>query len=312
MALQPRELQCIDLACAYLGEIYNGTWRMTRDLDDENPSVASPEVEVTNDAATAAIEVKGLTVSELERYNTYRPSLERYLAPPCPGHFLLLPCSFFTLPQEKPMMQRLRKEVARIAPTLPPNGSGTVLIPRDGYVVRERPNSPGAIHCLHDYSDDLYAVAPRLDGGYFLIDGDSDWAHNFVTDAGLSAWHDSIVAACKTPTIEGRFEWNEEWELQRLDDGDDDEPHFEMLVVSDVFTGDSVETAVWAMLEKGKAKFHRRWADHHVLVFDSQVPMVNVNRLAAIAAEFDADDLGALEMILLVDGEELTQLWPRP
>ena len=209
------------------------------------------------------------------------------------------------------MMQHLRKEVARVAPTLVPQGSGAVLIPRDGYVVLERPGSPGSIHCLHDYSDDLYPVASRLDGGYFLIDQGSDWAHNFITNEGRTTWHDSIVAACQTPTIEGRFEWNEEWELQRLDDGDDDEPFFEMLVVSDVFTGDSVTAAVWTMLEKGRAKFHQRWADHHVLVFDSQVPMVNAARLTSIAAEFDADDLGPLEMILLVDGEELAQIWPR-
>ena len=311
MPLKAQEVRCIELASAHLGEIYGGTWRMTRELDRENPSTASPEVEVSNGSATAAIEVKGLTVAELERYNNWKPSLERYLAPPCRGHFFMMPCSYFTLPLEKPMMRHLRKEVARVAPTIPPEGSGVVLIPRDGYVVLERPNSPGAIHCLHDFSDDLRAVAPRLNGGYFLIDGDSRWAHNFVTDAGLAAWHDSIVAGCETPTIEGRFSWNEEWELQRLDDGEDDEPHFEILAISDVFTGDSAVAAVWTMLERGRAKFHQRWADHHVLVFDSKVPMINAVRLAAIAAEFDAEDLGAVEMILLVDGDEVTQVWPR-
>ena len=67
------------------------------------------------------------------------------------------------------------------------------------------------------------------------------------------------------------------------------------------------------MLEKGRAKFHQQWAEHHVLVFDSRVPtMINANRLASIAAEFDADDLGAVEVILLVEREGLTQVWPRP
>lgn len=81
-----------------------------------------------------------------------------------------------------------------------------VVMPRDGCVVPERPNSPGSIHCLHDFSEDLRAVARRLDGAYFLIDGDENrWSHNFVTEAGRVAWHDGIVAACETPTSEGRF-----------------------------------------------------------------------------------------------------------
>lgn len=312
MPLSLQELRCIDLACAHLADVYGGTWRTIRDLDKENPSTASPEVEVSNGTATAAIEVKGLTVAELEQYDTWKPSLERYLAPACRGQFVLMPCSYFTLPLQNPMMRHLRNEVARVAPTIPPEASGAVLIPRDGYVVLERRNSPGSIHCLHNHSDDLRGVAPRLNGGYFLIDGDIPWAHNFVTDAGRTAWHDSIVAGCATPTIEGRFTWNEEWALYRLDDGQDDDPAFEVMAISDVFTGDSAVAAVWRMLERGRVKFHRRWADHHVLAFESKVPMINAGRLADVAAEFNADDLGAVEMILLVDGDELTQIWPRP
>ena len=313
MPLTSQESRCIELACSHLSGLYGGAWHTTRELDEENPSTPSPEVEVSNGTARAAIEVKRLTVAELERYRNWKPSLERYLAPPCPGHFFLLPCINFKLPLQNPMMRHLRREVGRVAPTIPPQASGAVLIPRDGYVVLERPDSPGSIHCLHDHSEDLRGVAPRLNGGYFLIDGDIPWAHNFVTDAGRTAWHDSIVAACATPTSEGRFIWNEEWELQRLDDGDDDERHVEILAASDVFTGGSAYAAVWTMLERGRAKFHQRWADHHILVFDSEVPtMLNANRLAAIAAEFDADDLGAVGMILLVDGDELTQIWPAP
>lgn len=212
------------------------------------------------------------------------------------------------------MMRLIKKEVARVAPTLPPEESGAVLIPRDGYVVVTREDWPGSIHCLHDSSSDLQSVAPRLDCSYFLVDQGNPWAHNFVTDQGRAACHDLIVAACQTARREGRgaLSWNEEWELMRLDDGQDDERHFEMLVVSDVFTGDSAVAAVWTMLEKGRAKFHRRWADHHVLLFERRAPLISAERLGSIAAEFDAEDLGAVEMILFVDGEELTQVWPIP
>lgn len=311
MPLTAQEARCIELTSAHLGDRYGGTWRTTRVLDEENPSTASPEVEVSNGSATAAIEVKGLTVAEVKRYHKWKPSLERYLSPPCPGAFLLLPSSFFMLPLEKPMMRYLRTEVARVAPKIPLEGSGVVQIPRDGYVVKLNDRLPGQIWCTaHNSHEDLQGLGARLNGWYYLIHDDNPWAHNFVTDAGRATWHDSIVAGCETPTSAGRFSWNEEWELQRLDDGEDDERHFEILAISDVFSGDSAVAAVWTMLEKGRAKFHQRWADHHILVFDSRVPMINADRLASIAAEFDADDLGAIEMILLIDGEEVTQVWP--
>jgi hypothetical protein len=310
MPLTAQETRCVDLACVHLGALHGGTWRVTQSLDDENPSTASPEVEASNGTATAAIEVKRLTVAELERYHNWKPSLERYLSPSCPGHFFLMPCINFTLPLKKPMMKHLRSEVARVARTLPPESSGPVLIPRDGYVVKLNGNLPGRIWCTaHNAAEDLSELGARLDGWYYLIH-DNPWDHNFMTDAGRAAWYDSIVAGCANPTIEGRFSWNEEWELRRLDDGEDDERHFEVLAISDVFTGGSADAAVWTMLERGRAKFHQRWADHHILVFESMVPMINAERLAGIAAEFDADDLGAVEMILLVDGERLAQIWP--
>lgn len=313
MSLSQEELRCIKLACDHLRSVYGGTWQMTRELDAEHPSTASPEVEVSNGGSTAAIEVKGLTVAELEGYDAWKPSLERYLAPTCPGEFVLMPPSFFTLPADRPLMKHLRREIARVAPTVAPQSIGVVLIPRDGYVVRLNSQVPGRITCTsHNSVDELEGLGERLDGWYYLIHDDNPWAHNFVTDAGRAAWHDSIVAASATPTIEGRFTWNEEWGLHRLDDGGGDERDFEVLAISGVFTGDSAVAAVWTMLEKGRAKFHQRWADHHVLVFDSRLPtMINAGRLAAIAAEFDADDLGAVEMILLVSGDELTQIWPR-
>jgi len=311
--LKPRELHCIDLVRSHLASTHGGAWRVTADLDAENPTVASPEVRIDNGlGVTAAIEIKSVTVAELARYNSWKPSLERSLQPACQGHFVLVPCSRFALPLDKPIVQHLRRELARVAPTLPPGKVDVILVPRDGYVVRESSGPAGSIHCLHDFSEDLQAVASRLDGGYFLIDGDQGrWSHSFVTDAARAEWHDKIVAACSTPTVDGHFTWTEEWELHRVDDGFDDEPRVEILAVSDVFTGGSADTAVWAVLEAGRSKFHQRWADHHILAFDSRVPLINSNRLAAIASEFDPSDLGAVEMILLIEGGELTQIWPK-
>jgi len=40
--------------------------------------------------------------------------------------------------------------------------------------------------------------------------------------------------------------------------------------------------------------------------------MINAERLATIAAEFGADDLRSVDMMLIVNRDELTQIWPRP
>jgi hypothetical protein len=311
MSLTGQERRCIALACAHLAAKHGGVWDIVRELDAENPSIASPEVEVSNGSSNAAIEVKRLTVAELERYGSWKPSLERYLAPDCDGQFLFIPCLGFTLPLGRPVMRQLKKEIARVAPTIRPRGSGAVLVPREGYVVLSRPDLPGQIFCQHSDSDALIAVSPRLNGAYYLVDGGTAWAHTFLTEAGRATWHDLIVAACEKPTSEGRFSWNEEWDLRRFDDGQSSERHFEVLAVSDVFSGDSVVAAVWTMLERGRAKFHRRWAAHHILVFDSAAPIVTPERLEAIAAEFAVEDLGAIESIILVNGDTSTEIWPR-
>jgi hypothetical protein len=270
----------------------------------------SPEVEVSNGRVRAAIEVKRLTVDEVARYSSWKPSLERRLAPDCDGQFLFVPCLGFKLPVKSPLMQQLKREIARVAPTVLPGEIGAVRVQRDGYVVLSRDDVPGQIFCQHDQADELYAFAPRLNGAYYLVDGGTDWAHTFLTDAARATWHDLMVKACETPTIQGRFSWHEEWELRRMDDGRPQTQHFEILAVSDVFSGDSVLAAVWTMLERGSAKFHQRWADHHVLVFESMVPIVTAERLTTIASEFSTEDVGAIDTILLVNGDTTTEVWP--
>lgn len=163
----------------------------------------------------------------------------------------------------------------------------------------------------HDQAEALFELGDSLDGWYYLIHNDSQWGHSFVTHEGKRAAAEAFVAASAHPDANHPFEWNEEWELRRIDDGSSDERHFEILAISQVFTQGSAVTAMLSVLERGRAKFHRRWADDHILVLESRAPVVNAENLSAVIDEVGSEDLRGLDTILLVDGEELHSIWQR-
>lgn len=133
MPLSAQEGRCVGLATAYLRELFGGEWKVTEEPDDDNPAVPSPDAIVSNGRLCAAIEVKRLSVAEINQYQSWKPSLERRLRPDCPGAFLLIPCDRFSLPLEESAVRLLQREVARVAPLLKPtavgqsssNGAGT-------------------------------------------------------------------------------------------------------------------------------------------------------------------------------------------
>jgi len=90
MPITAQEARCIDLACSHLAMISSGAWHTMNgpSLDDLYPSEPTPEVIVTNDRATAAIEVKRLTGdSVFQAYLESLFSLRRSLVPSCGGYY---------------------------------------------------------------------------------------------------------------------------------------------------------------------------------------------------------------------------------
>lgn len=313
MPLAEQESRCVELACRHLAEANGGTWVISDDLDEQNPSEPSPEVRVTNGITTAAIEVKRIIGDEA--YLTYRESfysLVRYLTPSCGGNYILNPALDFRLPMEPGFRKHVRREIERVAPTIAHEETGAIQIPRQAFISHLTETGPGHISCYHNSTGHfIQEVSPRLKEKFQLVDG-ALWEHSFVTDEAKQEFQDAVFAACerRSDGDPGPFSWTEEWELIR---GAKDAEDGVWLIVStgarDVY-GTLLE-AVSITLEKARTKFEdRRWADIHMVVFDRASVLITVAGVAGIAAEFDPEDLGAIDVILVADGNEISQVWP--
>ncbi len=309
-----QEARCIELACGSLCKRYGGTWEIVDDLDLQYPTEPSPEVRVSNGKISAAIEVKGLTGdSEFNSYVESIFSLKKYLAPSCGGYYYLNPALNFRLPMEPRFRRYVKREIERVAPTLAPETSGAIRIPREAYVSLANPTGPGFIYCCHTPTEDVVReVSPRLIGAFLLVD-EGQWEHSFVTEEAKQVFQDALVEACQRRIDTGRgvLTWTEEWQLTRGNEAGANSGVWVIAVTDarDVYA--SVTEAVDLMLEAALRKFEeRRWADIHVIVFDNQGVMMTADRVAAVAIGFQAEELQAVDLILLADNDSIVQVWP--
>jgi hypothetical protein len=312
MPITTQEAHCIDLACSHLTAISAGPWHPVDgpSLDDLYPSEPTPEVIVTNDRATAAIEVKRLTGdSVFQAYLESIFSLRRSLVPACGGYYWLSPPANFRLPMDLPLRRQVKKEIERLAPMLAEGESGPVRIHREAHIALISESGPPYIHCLHQSSDLLRPLLDRIEGQFFLVDEGLE--HSFVTDQGREAFYEAVAKACRM-RLEDNFApvtWCEEWELTRGDNNDED--GVDMIAVTQARDMDSsVREAVYAMIEKGRSKFvGRRWTDNHVLVLETSI-LAPMRLVTSAVRALEPEELEDIDLLLLVDHDGLTQCYP--
>lgn len=320
MPLTSQERHCIDRALGPLGDLYGGTWRVTDGptLDDLHESQASPECVVTNGSTSAAVEVKRLTGdSVMQAYTEALMSLNRSLVPTCGGYYTLSPAVDFRLPIDGSLRRLLKKEIERVAPTLVPGGApGAVHIPRKAHVSMSREDGPGNLWCCHNSTGNLVAAASPLVTGTFLLVDQGMLEHNFVTDAGLAAFHAALADACRRriETGSGHLQWFDEWELWRCEDFPDDDPRdrdgVHVICVTEARSVDaSVAEALDLMLEKVLKKFERTWAERHVIVFDQATVLCNAERVGQALSWVTPEELANVDLILLTDNDEVSVVW---
>jgi hypothetical protein len=318
--LTSQEQHCVDLALGPLGDLYGGTWRVTDGptLDDLHESQASPECLLTNGLISAAVEVKRLTGdSVMQAYTEALLSLNRSLIPSCGGYYTLSPAIDFRLPIDGSLRRLLKKEIKRVAPTLVPGGApGVVHIPRKAHVSMSREDGPGNLWCCHNSTGNLVAEASPLVTGTFLLVDQGTLEHNFVTDAGLAAFHAALADACRRriETGSGHLQWFEEWELWRCEDFPDDDPcdrdGVHVICVTEARSVDvSVAEALDLMLEKALKKFERTWAERHLIVLDQATALCNAERVGQALSWVTPEELANVDLILLTDNDEVSVVW---
>jgi hypothetical protein len=313
MPITTQEARCIDLACRHLAAVFSGSWQPIDgpSLDDLHPSEPTPEVIVTNDHSTAAIEVKRLTGdSVFQAYLESILSLRKSLVPSCGGFYWLSPPPDFRLPVELPLRRQVKKEIERLAPTLAEGQSGPIRILREANVALVSKSGPSHIHCLHQSPDLLRPLLNRIQGQFFLMDEGLE--HSFITDEGREAFYEAVARACRM-RLEGNFapvKWWEEWELTRGHNDDEDDEVAIIAVTEARDMNSSVREAVYAMIEKGRSKFiGRRWADRHVLVLETSI-LAPARLVTSAVGALEPEELEDIDLLLLVEHDELLQCYP--
>jgi hypothetical protein len=312
MALTDQEVHCIERACVALASLEGGAWRMVDGpaLEDTVRDRPVPEVLVTNGTRTAAIEVKRLAGDDVfQAYREALVSLEKSLAPPSGGYFRLYPNLGFRLPMEQKLRKRIKAEVARLAIGMKPEETRFIKMPRQAVVIRNRPDGNHVWCCHHSINDLLQGIGQRVQGTYFL----SDLAcpeHKFETDNAKADFCAGMISACAIAEGVGSAtaDWYDEWALNFMDPDENGVWVASATVGRDVRT--AVEQCVDDMIQRGLGKFQERWGDLHVLVLERFEAMMTTDRVRSVIQLYEAEDLKALDLMLMVEDGNVSQVWP--
>jgi len=306
MPLSQDEARCVELTCLFLDMSRGPRWEVVQGptLDDRNPSARSPEVLITNQRMTAAVEVKGLSGPSLREYEAAQSDLHEFLAPSNGGHYRLTPAVQFRLPARRRLKLWLKDEIERVAARMVSGDTAAVCIPRRGNITARSIDGAGYVYCArHGQFGALVEASERLSGTYELTDTEY-FMHRFMTGPARAEFVDQLVAACLASQggAPASITWHEEWELTR----DDDAGNAGVLIVA-ATVWDAVE-AVNKVVRGALRKFDHRWADLHILTLhDSPLDDRVVENTVPGLMELGQS---ALDLVLLIEGGTAHQVWP--
>lgn len=316
MPLSKQETHCIELACEYLSSKFGGSWTVESLLDELYDEEPTPEVIVSNEKNTAAIEVKRLTGDSVSQdYIKYHQYCQSHLVPSCGGYYTLTPHIDFHLPMDVKLLKHVKREIERVAPTLSAEQSGAIKIMRSGHISLACKSGSPMIYCLHGgpLSELLSPIQEQISGRFMLVD--EGWEHSFVTQECRLAFQNAVVEACKK-RLDGDatpFNWYEEWELERLPGGSNGEDDAGVVQIWTCTPArdvrESVAECIYMVLTNALRKFKKRWADYHVLVLERLTYAPDQFMSEAIEA-LEADEIRDLDYILLIDSDDTIQCYP--
>lgn len=271
---------------------------------------------VTNGTIKAAVEVKRLSGDEVSRsYNEALLSLPRALDPGCEGFYVLGPSVALNVPVDRPLLRPLKREIARVAPTLTRGETGGVRLPRSAWVALDWEGGPGRVRCCHNYSEHYFSdMTLQVNGSFLLVDQHLP-DHDFVTQESRENFLTELAAACYRRINGGsnHFDWYEEIPLLRCDQEGDQERGIDVLAITKARHVDTaVAEALDYIIEKALAKFDRleRWAQKHVIVLDRVDVMCSPERVTRAFSWYTSAELSNVDLILLIDKDAVSIVWP--
>lgn len=179
MPLDPYEQQMVSFALDHFSTQFGGDWQVLRNLEDEYRSQPVPEVLAGNGAMTAAIEVKQLAETKGRQLGVAE-SLSRRLTPPCGGGYSLYLGPWNTESIDETFVRHLKREIARVAPTLIDGQSAPIPILRHAIVIYRDYEWKRAT-CMHDGPFGLLEPLNESIAGDVFLRDETVPGHHFVT-----------------------------------------------------------------------------------------------------------------------------------
>lgn len=315
MPLTPQERDAISLTLPVLDSVWGPTWLAPdgTTLTEVFPEQKTPECVVTNGTLTAAVEVKRLMGDAgWLAYHEAWQSLRRRLIPRCGGKYMLVPFLGTDLPLNKNLVGRVASQIKELAPGMQVGDVKPVRVPRPLAELRliRTDRSDGFVYCSHS-EPAIEQFSDRLAGWFWLADDDA-LPHSFVTEECLNQFYAKILAASQSVLAggTGQLEWDEEWELRRLEDAQDGHDNVDIVAV---VTGDvsaAIDYTVTGMLLQGLRKFGQRWGDKHVIVLeDAYFEMCEPQHVAQVIASHEAVCSQRIDLVVLIHKGEASIVW---
>jgi hypothetical protein len=203
-----------------------------------------------------------------------------------------------------------------------PGDKRYIPIPREAHLVMNRlngmPGRDGDIWCSHS-EPVIAALSERIKGWFWLVD-DETWQHSIITDACREELYGKLIQAiqaCRRGE-QAPVRWAEEWEVTRVEDSDE-EPRSTVQVIAVTEARSAISStheAIDVMLEAALAKFWKRWAKKHVIIFENQFfSFCSPENVADWLTGVEPEYLASIDLIIVVDHGVATRVWqssPRP
>jgi hypothetical protein len=154
-------------------------------------------------------------------------------------------------------------------------------------------------------------ISERVAGIFMLVDDGLE--HSFITQECKDTFVEVVAAACerRLEGSAGEFEWYEEWELTRTDDGGGDHSQDGVWILATTGAHSmqaSAEECVDYSLNEAMRKFRRtpRWAELQIIVLEASLA-VPAGLAAGAVEAFQPQDRNLIDHFLIVDNEDVNE-----
>ena len=305
-----QEQRCAEAICRYLTEQANRVWGVQRWLDEDDEEKRSADVLLSDGFEGLMVEITRMTDGpEFSTHDNSLESLYRRLAPDSVRSYCLFLPPPHILRLEPKQVSSLKRSIESAAKGLRIGGKTSVVVHWQGTVKFLRDADVGYVTCSHVDDSAVVSASPLVSGVYILED-ETDYCHQFLSEERRSEFHQVLASACNE-SKQGSPEpvrWEEEWELQRFEDSAEGEGGVMVIAVVAEFLESAAIQSVYKALRHGKGKFcgnNGLTKAAVALHAGERQHILSLQQYEVAIGGLSAADVRPLDLVFLVNGDRV-------